>query len=612
LNALSHPLILALGWALIHFLWQGALIAALSFLAQAALRKGSAQSRYTAACLAMLLMTLCPLATFSYLTNREKTALKPAPVMITSVREASVTSAMDLAPAVAIPRPIQVETSPEEFAARIQRHLPWIVSGWLGAVCVLSLRLLLGYARVRQIKRRACESLGVYWTERLSDLSERLRVSRPVRLCQSALVTVPTVIGWLRPVILFPASALAGLPPAQLEAILAHELAHIQRHDYLVNLLQNLIETLLFYHPAVWWVSRHIDQERELCCDDLTVEVCGDRVNYARALAALEELRSTAPGLALAAGGGSLLRRIRRLAGLPKKANRSGCWLAGAAALMLVAAVGLIGRHSLNAADAGRTRIAEDKSHAAELLQDSRSLVGMGQLDEAEAKLEEALKQEPEFKSARCYLDFVRSIRPNLEGDLKEKLSKAPPPEMGESKSRRITQNEPPPPNHALLFLRLDLAEARRVMAELDLLGILNAHRLTGDGSSIYVPGDKVHQIRTHLASKGMPRSKEVGFEIFDKPAFGMSDYVLQFNRTRALEGELARVIARIDGIESAQVKIVSRESRLLDDPQKKPSAAVFIKLQDNQTIDQQTAFAIHATPRLVLKNSFRKLSRTS
>ena len=122
-------------------------------------------------------------------------------------------------------------------------------------------------------------------------LTRRLHIGRAVRLLESTLVDVPTVIGWLKPVVLLPASALAGLSPHQLEAILAHELAHIRRHDYLVNLLQTLVETLLFYHPAVWWLSRRIRAERENCCDDLAVSLCGDPVAYAAALAELEGLR---------------------------------------------------------------------------------------------------------------------------------------------------------------------------------------------------------------------------------------------------------------------------------------------------------------------------------
>ncbi len=140
-------------------------------------------------------------------------------------------------------------------------------------------------------------------------MAERLRVTRQVKLVESALVEVPAVIGWLRPVILLPASAMTGLTTEQLEALLAH----VRRHDYLINLLQTVVETLLFYHPAVWWVSHRIRVEREHCCDDLAAGVCGDRLSYAQALVAMEELRAPKIGLAMSSSGGSLLTRVARL-----------------------------------------------------------------------------------------------------------------------------------------------------------------------------------------------------------------------------------------------------------------------------------------------------------
>jgi beta-lactamase regulating signal transducer with metallopeptidase domain len=143
---------------------------------------------------------------------------------------------------------------------------------------------------------------------------------------ESSLVDAPTVIGFLKPVILLPTSALTGLSMQQLELLLAHELAHIRRHDYLVNILQSVIETLLFYHPAVWWVSHRIRVEREHCCDDVAVRVSGNAVVYAKALATLETLRHE-PQLALAANGGQLVKRIKRVLGKPEK---SGNWLVGA------------------------------------------------------------------------------------------------------------------------------------------------------------------------------------------------------------------------------------------------------------------------------------------
>jgi beta-lactamase regulating signal transducer with metallopeptidase domain len=133
-------------------------------------------------------------------------------------------------------------------------------------------------------------------------------------LLVSSLVEVPVVVGWFRPVVLMPVGALTGLAPEHIEALLAHELAHIRRHDYLVNVLQSVVEAVLFYHPAIWWVSNQIRKERELCCDDLAVAASGDALTYVRALADLESCRPTHVRAAIAANGGSLLHRIRRLA----------------------------------------------------------------------------------------------------------------------------------------------------------------------------------------------------------------------------------------------------------------------------------------------------------
>jgi beta-lactamase regulating signal transducer with metallopeptidase domain len=146
------------------------------------------------------------------------------------------------------------------------------------------------------------------------------------------------VVGWLRPVVLAPVGALAGLPAEQMEALLLHELAHIRRYDYLVNMLQSAVEALLFYHPAVWWVSGHMRAERELCCDDAAVSASGDALVYARALA---ELASFCPPVVMAANGGSLAHRIGRLLGQPRSAPRtlSGTGIVAAAVLPVIAAL---------------------------------------------------------------------------------------------------------------------------------------------------------------------------------------------------------------------------------------------------------------------------------
>ncbi len=145
-----------------------------------------------------------------------------------------------------------------------------------------------------------------------------MQMTRPVTLLESCLAEVPVVIGHLRPVILIPVGLLNGLPVGQIEAILLHELAHIRRADYLVNLMQTLMEGLLFYHPAAWWISSVIRAERENCCDDLVVATSGDAHEYATALAALAENRVNMREAAMAATGGNLVKRIRRLLAQPE------------------------------------------------------------------------------------------------------------------------------------------------------------------------------------------------------------------------------------------------------------------------------------------------------
>ncbi|MHC4213190.1 MAG: M56 family metallopeptidase [Planctomycetota bacterium] len=167
-------------------------------------------------------------------------------------------------------------------------------------------------------------------------LAELIGVCRVVELTESALVQVPTVIGWLKPVILLPASVLTGLSTEQLEAILAHELAHIRRHDYLANMFQTVIEIVGFYHPAVWWVSHKIRIERENCCDDIAVRVTGDGVGYAKALTAIEELRGGGHRLAVAASGGSLFDRVRRLLGSDSRQQNSSGRAPALTAILLV------------------------------------------------------------------------------------------------------------------------------------------------------------------------------------------------------------------------------------------------------------------------------------
>jgi GWxTD domain-containing protein len=188
---------------------------------------------------------------------------------------------------------------------------------WACGVAVFASRILIGWWLERRVISAAVP-VTPDWAQRLAMVAFASGVHARWHAAVSERITVPQVSGILRPVLLLPVSALTQVPPDQLEAILAHEFAHIRRHDYLVNLLQVVVECLLFYHPAVWWLSRRVREERELCCDAAAVDYCGDRAAYARALLALEESRAE---LSMAANGGSLSRRVSSLLGLKPAPN---------------------------------------------------------------------------------------------------------------------------------------------------------------------------------------------------------------------------------------------------------------------------------------------------
>ena len=345
---LQQPAVEVVGSALLQFIWQGALIGIFTALALFALRRSAADVRYVVSVIGLSLMLTMPVMTGVQTWRTLQGTGSAALVDSTPVMLSAPTGAVAPPRAVIERRPSDYPTGgrlPASYPAasdvdRANRiWLPVVVVAWLAGVGGLSLRLLMGWLIVRRMTTHGTSPAPAQWEAMLAKLSRRLHIARPIRLVRSALVDVPTVIGFLRPVVLVPASALAGLAPQQLEAILAHELAHIRRHDYVVNLLQTLVETLLFYHPAVWWLSRRIRIEREHCCDDLAVDLCGDPYAYARALADLEQTRDGSGTLALAATGGSLLHRVRRLLGAPSHAGRGPGWLAGGAAVIVMAGI---------------------------------------------------------------------------------------------------------------------------------------------------------------------------------------------------------------------------------------------------------------------------------
>lgn len=297
-----------LGWALLHFLWQGLVLAALLNTILPLCR--SAAARHACALATLAMMALAPVATFLSLHDAAKN---------TGAAFADAAAGAFASGPVALP------------------WMTWLLALWLAGIAVLSLRALGGWYLAGSLGHRGTLAVPDDLLRRCHGLHRRLAVAWPARFLLSRRIDAPVVIGWLRPVILIPVSALAGLAPAQLDALILHELAHIRRFDTLVNVLLTAVETLLFYHPAVWWVSRHIRIEREHCCDDLAVSACGDAATYVEALTLLKPWK-TAGSIALGATGGSLKDRVARLLGAPAEPRRvSLSAMTGLALLGLVA-----------------------------------------------------------------------------------------------------------------------------------------------------------------------------------------------------------------------------------------------------------------------------------
>lgn len=328
----SQPWVEDLGRTLLHFLWQGALIAAAYAAARRMARDSSANVRYLLGCAALIAMLAAPFVTWFVRSSSVPAASVQRRVYPKA--EWPVTLDGFLVP---------VASSQSQSSVWAERFLPSVVAIWMAGTLVFWIRLAGAWVVTAQMRSMLVRRAPPEWQSRFTELGACIGISRPVRLLVSAIVQVPTVVGCLRPVVLIPVGALAGLPAEHVEALLIHELAHIRRHDYLVNLLQSIAEALLFYHPAVWWLSKNIRAERELCCDDIAVAASGDVLTYARALVDLEGFRPVHVAAALAANGGSLAQRIGRLLGQARPATDafSGAGVISIAILLVASAWGI-------------------------------------------------------------------------------------------------------------------------------------------------------------------------------------------------------------------------------------------------------------------------------
>jgi beta-lactamase regulating signal transducer with metallopeptidase domain len=304
MNEVAAVLVPALGTALLHFLWQGALIGLIAWLLLLLLRNARPQARYAVACIALLACVAAPLSSVC-LAFLGGGAAETLPATGRLLADAASTGSTPASIHPALPAP------PAAL-------LPWVVALWAVGTSLLSLRMAGGVLWVRRLCRDARADTDGRWQACVDRLAARMHIGRKVALQFTDRGDSPLSAGWWRPVVLLPMAVAARMPASLLEALIAHELAHTRRHDYLINLLQGVVEALLFYHPVVWWLSRRIREERELVADDLAATALGERRKLALALSELDRMslaRSPLPPfqLAQAAHGGQLMSRIRQL-----------------------------------------------------------------------------------------------------------------------------------------------------------------------------------------------------------------------------------------------------------------------------------------------------------
>lgn len=307
INLLPENWLHALGATLFHSLWLGVILALLAGLVMFTTRKASASTRYNLLTICLMLFVVAIF--FTFYTELQKPIGAEADQVVINL-SSGVTN-----------QPVITNVQHDMYSGLNKILSLWnayayqIVLIWFLIICGKSIQLMVGLNGVYHLRKHKTYAAGKKWDEKLAMLAEKLGLSQPVKMVQSGIAQAPMVVGHFKPLILVPLGLLSGLSDAEVEAILSHELAHIKRKDYLVNLLQSFIEIVFFFNPAVLWVSQLIKTEREHCCDDLAIACVSDRKNYVQALIVCQEFKQRAPAYAMAITGkkGSLLHRASRM-----------------------------------------------------------------------------------------------------------------------------------------------------------------------------------------------------------------------------------------------------------------------------------------------------------
>ena len=321
----------ALGWTLIHSIWQGFAIL-LVFGILYYIFKPSA-TRYGLGIGALTLQFLAAIATFfSVYQPANFSAVLP-------INQAFGNFSLNNPNLIFTPKKLSLLQQTEFY---LQNNLDVFVTTWLLGTTLLLLRLVVGFTHVQSLKVQQVHPISADIQALMNTLLEKIQMPTSIKLLESARATVPMTIGWIKPVVLLPVGIASGLTIKQLEAILAHELAHIKRYDYLVNIFQNFVEILFFFHPVTWFISGKVRDERENCCDDFAIEICGDSLVLAKALTQVASFQQQ-PLLAMAFGAKrqTFMDRIKRIIGIyDTKPMSYGNW-AAVLGMILVVALGI-------------------------------------------------------------------------------------------------------------------------------------------------------------------------------------------------------------------------------------------------------------------------------
>jgi beta-lactamase regulating signal transducer with metallopeptidase domain len=312
---LADSLVRAICWTLVHSLWQGLILAAVAGILVLLTRKSVAALRYNL--LATLFFVFMAVVAFTFVYELRISA--PANTVINLTQ----TPAVPVADPLLLPDNAVVQVYHEEgfvtrFSGYFNQHASLIVTIWFIIFLAKAVKLMGGLAYIQRIRNHKVYAPATKWAARLEELAGKLGVRMPVRLLESGLVKVPLVAGFLKPIILVPVGLMANLPADQVEAILLHELAHIRRRDFIVNLVQSFAEILFFFNPAVLWLSSLLREEREHCCDDMAIAVTQSKKEYIEALVSFQEYQLDNTGhFAMAFPGkkNQLLNRVKRIIG---------------------------------------------------------------------------------------------------------------------------------------------------------------------------------------------------------------------------------------------------------------------------------------------------------